>query len=60
MSVPTKFEHVHCKSLAIVDDTGIERIRLSLDENGGRIDISSNSTTNGAEAIKRIPAFTTE
>lgn len=34
-----KYDRIECKTLAVVDDEGLERIRLSTDDNGGRVDI---------------------
>ena len=35
----TPFENIQCKSLSIVDNDDIERVRISADQNGGRIDV---------------------
>lgn len=43
----TPFEHVQCKGLSIVDESGIERVRISTDRNGGRIDIASKHERGG-------------
>ena len=41
----TTFEHIQSKSLAIVDNNGIVRVKISADESGGRIDVVSTHET---------------
>ena len=41
------FEHIQCRSLSIVDKHGIQRVRISTDDNGGRIDIASKHEKGG-------------
>lgn len=49
---PTQLEHIECKRLTVVDDNGLELIRLSTDRNSGRIDITQSSNEDGnAKAI---------
>ena len=37
----TALEHIQCKSLSIVDKDGIDRVQITADLNGGRIDVVS-------------------
>lgn len=41
----TPFEHVQCRGFSVVDEVGIERVRISTDQKGGRIDVVNNGET---------------
>lgn len=43
----TQLDSVQCKRLAIVDNNGIERVRLSADQTGGRMEIVGREGNHG-------------
>lgn len=46
-----RFERVECKTLVVVDNNGVERVCLSTDSDGGRIDIVDNKNEGGGVTI---------
>lgn len=43
----TQLDYVQCKRLAIVDENGNERVRLSADQTGGRMEIVGREGNHG-------------
>ena len=44
-------EHVECRTLSIIDDDGEPRVHLSVDKNGGRVDIADIKGEGGGTSL---------
>ena len=44
-------EHVECRTLSVLGDDGVTRVHLSVDENGGRVDIADIKGEGGGMSL---------